>query len=286
MNVDLLRAARTFLFVPGNRPDRFAKAEAAGADVVVIDLEDAVAPDDKDAARSDVAQWLSSGHAAVVRINGADTQWFDGDIAMLVAVGINDAAGAAAAGAGVGAGAGAMLAKAEASEIVSRVATASNAPVIPLIETAVGVLNAPGIAATPGVARIAFGAIDFAAELGVDPDDREALLHARSTLVLASAAARVASPVDGVTTALRDAEKLTDDVGYAARIGLRGKLCIHPSQVAAVHDRLAPTDDEVAWARRIVDATRADGSAVAVDGHMVDPPVVARAQQILAAVRS
>ncbi|MFF0706810.1 HpcH/HpaI aldolase/citrate lyase family protein [Gordonia sputi] len=275
MNVDLLRAARTLLFVPGNRPDRFAKAEAAGADVVVIDLEDAVAPDDKDAARSDVAQWLSDGHAAVVRINGADTQWFDDDVAMLGAVGINHAAEA-----------GAMIAKAEASEIVSRVATASNAPVIPLIETAVGMLNAPGIAATPGVARIAFGAIDFAAELGVDPDDREALLHARSTLVLASAAARVASPVDGVTTALRDAEKLTDDVGYAARIGLRGKLCIHPSQVAAVHDRLAPTDDEVAWARRIVDATRADGSAVAVDGHMVDPPVVARAQQILAAVRS
>ena len=281
MNVDLLRAARTLLFVPGNRPDRFAKAEAAGADVVVIDLEDAVAPDDKDAARSDVAQWLSSGHAAVVRINGADTQWFDGDIAILAAVGINNPAGAAE-----GVGAGAMLAKAEASEIVSRVATASNAPVIPLIETAVGVLNAPGIAATPGVARIAFGAIDFAAELGVDPDDREALLHARSTLVLASAAARVASPVDGVTTALRDAEKLTDDVGYAARIGFRGKLCIHPSQVAAVHDRLAPTDDQVAWARRIVDATRADGSAVAVDGHMVDPPVVARAQQILTAVRS
>ena len=275
MNVDLLRAARTLLFVPGNRPDRFAKAEAAGADVVVIDLEDAVAPDDKDAARSDVAQWLSDGHAAVVRINGADTQWFDDDVAMLGAVGINHAAEA-----------GAMIAKAEASEIVSRVATASNAPVIPLIETAVGVLNAPSIAATPGVARIAFGAIDFAAELGVDPDDREALLHARSTLVLASAAARVASPVDGVTTALRDAEKLTDDVGYAARIGLRGKLCIHPSQVAAVHDRLAPTDDQVAWARRIVDATRADGSAVAVDGHMVDPPVVARAQQILAAVRS
>lgn len=281
MNVDLLRAARTLLFVPGNRPDRFAKAEAAGADVVVIDLEDAVAPDDKDAARSDVAQWLSSEHAAVVRINGADTQWFDDDVAMLATVGIGNAAGA-----GAGAGAGAMIAKVEASEIVSRVATASNAPVIPLIETAVGVLNAPSIAATPGVARIAFGAIDFAAELGVDPDDREALLHARSTLVLASAAARVASPVDGVTTALRDAEKLTDDVGYAARIGLRGKLCIHPSQVAAVHDRLAPTDDQVAWARRIVDATRADGSAVAVDGHMVDPPVVARAQQILAAVRS
>ena len=277
MNVDLLRAARTLLFVPGNRPDRFAKAEAAGADVVVIDLEDAVAPDDKDAARSDVAQWLSSGHAAVVRINGADTQWFDDDVAMLATVGIGNAAGA---------GAGVMIAKAEASEIVSRVATALNAPVIPLIETAVGVPNAPGIAATQGVARIAFGAIDFAAELGVDPDDREALLHARSTLVLASAAARVASPVDGVTTALRDAEKLTDDVGYAARIGFRGKLCIHPSQVAAVHDRLAPTDDQVAWARRIVDATRADGSAVAVDGHMVDPPVVARAQQILTAVRS
>ena len=281
MNVDLIRAARTFLFVPGNRPDRFAKAEAAGADVVVIDLEDAVAPDDKDAARSDVAQWLAAGHPAVVRINGADTTWFDDDVAMLGAVSTHSTVGTHSA-----VGTAAMIAKAESPEIVWKVAAATEAPVIPLIETAVGVLNAPRIAATPGVARVAFGAIDFAAELGVDPDDREALLNARSTLVLASAAARVASPVDGVTTALRDVEKLTDDVGYAARIGLRGKLCIHPSQVAAVHDSLAPTDDQVAWARRIVDATRADGSAVAVDGHMVDPPVVARAQQILAAVRS
>lgn len=267
MNADVLRTARTLLFVPGNRPDRFAKADAAGADIVVIDLEDAVAPADKDSARDAVAQWLSDGHDALVRINSADTQWFDADVAMLGA-----------------SGAPAMLAKAEEPAMVSTLAATASS-VIPLVETAVGIVRSAELAAVPGVARLAFGAIDFAAELGVDPDDREALLLARSTLVLASAAAHLGSPVDGVTTALRNVDKLSDDVGYAARIGLRGKLCIHPSQVSTVHGCLAPSDEEVAWAQRIVDAARADGSAVAVDGHMVDPPVVARAHQILAAAR-
>lgn len=267
MNLDAVRTARTLLFVPGNRPDRFAKAQAAGADLVVIDLEDAVSTDDKTSARDAVAQWLSDGHEAVIRINGADTEWFDADVAMLAPT-----------------GAPAMLAKAEDPATISSVADSSTS-VIPLVETAVGILRAAELAAVSGVARLAFGAIDFAAELGVDPDDREALLLARSTLVLASAAAHVGSPVDGVTTALRDVDKLSDDVGYAARIGMRGKLCIHPGQVSTTHECLAPSTEQIAWAQRIVETARSDGSAVAVDGHMVDPPVVARAQQILAAAR-
>ncbi|MDF3283625.1 CoA ester lyase [Gordonia sp. N1V] len=260
-----LRVARSFLFVPGNRPERFDKAAAAGADVVIIDLEDAVAPEDKGAAREHIAGWLAAGKHAVLRINAAATPWHTADVEL-----------AARHGAPV------MLAKATSADEVIRVAQATAAPVLPLIETARGILAAPAIAQVPGVARLGFGAIDFAVEIGADPDDHEALLFARSMLVTASAAAGVADPIDGVTTALRDVEKLVADVGYAARIGLTGKLCIHPAQVATVHACLAPSDTEITWARSIVAAAGTDSSAVAVDGHMVDPPVVARAQRILA----
>ncbi|MGV9826748.1 MULTISPECIES: HpcH/HpaI aldolase/citrate lyase family protein [unclassified Gordonia (in: high G+C Gram-positive bacteria)] len=266
---DDLDTARTFLFVPGNRPERFAKAEAAGADVVVIDLEDAVAPTDKVSTRDHVAGWLAAGHSAVIRVNAATTEWHRDDVALAARF-----------------GAATLVAKAESAESLADIAAATAAPVIPLVETAVGLTRCADLAQVSGVARIAFGAIDFAAELRVDPDDREALLFARSSLVVASAAARIGSPVDGVTTALRDPGRLTDDVRYAARIGLQGKLCIHPAQVEVVHECLAPSSEEVAWAERIVDAVaRSDGSAIAVDGQMVDPPVVARAERILAAAQ-
>ncbi|MFT4127453.1 MAG: CoA ester lyase [Gordonia sp. (in: high G+C Gram-positive bacteria)] len=261
-----LSVARTFLFAPGNRPERFAKAAAAGADVVVIDLEDAVTAADKPAARTHIADWLAAGNSALIRINAAETSWHAADVAL-----------AAEYSAPV------LLAKAQTPEEVAAVGTATGAPVIPLVETARGILAAPVIAALAPVVRIGFGAIDFGVDTGVDPDDREALLFARSMLVSASAAAGIAAPIDGVTTALRDTAKLTDDVRYAARIGLAAKLCIHPAQVAVVHDCLAPTDDEITWARSIVAAASTDSSVVAVNGQMVDAPVVARARRILAA---
>lgn len=264
MSVDLA-TARTFLFVPGSRPERFAKAAAAGADVVVIDLEDAVSPADKETARHHAAAWLGDGHQAIVRINAAGTPWYADDVAMLT-----DRRGSA------------MAAKASTADDVSALASTIGMSVIPLIETSRGIQNAAAISGVPGVARIAFGAIDFAAELGVDPNDRDALLLARSTLVLASATAGIAPPIDGVTTALRDPEILTDDVRYAARIGLTGKLCIHPSQVSVVHECLAPSADDVAWARMVLAADDGSGNAVAVDGHMIDAPVLIRARRIVA----
>lgn len=260
-----LREARTFLFVPGSRPERFDKAAAAGADVVVIDLEDAVAHKDKVAARGAAADWLGRGESAVVRINASDTAWHSADIAMA-----HDLA------------APVMLAKARGIAEVDAVAKRTGADVIPLIETSSGVLAAAEIAGHPGVARMAFGSIDLAAELGVDPENRATLLFARSTLVLASAAAGIAPPIDGVTTALGDPSVLADDVAYAARIGLSAKLCIHPRQVRTAHRCFAPSAAEIEWAQRILDSVRTDGAAVAIDGHMVDAPVVARAERILA----
>ncbi|BBZ31235.1 CoA ester lyase (plasmid) [Mycolicibacterium madagascariense] len=260
---DAIRAARSLLFVPGDRPDRFAKAVAAGPDLVVIDLEDAVGAADKDAARENARAWLAAGETAVVRINGSRTSWYEADLDMMCEHGT-----------------AAMVPKAEDPALLERLAR-SGISVVPLVETACGVSNARELAMADGVQRLAFGSIDLAAELGVDPTDRQALLVARSALVLASAAARLPGPVDGVTTALTDRRQLVDDVTHARTLGFTAKLCVHPSQVAAVHDATAPSADEVAWAQTILTAADPAGSATTVDGEMVDAPVLSRAQRII-----
>lgn len=248
-------AATTFLFVPGDRPDRFAKAVASGADVVLLDLEDAVSAGAKDSARAAVGEWLVRGRA-MVRINAPGTPWFEADASMVAARGVP-----------------VMVPKAETPGVL-----AGFREVVALVETARGVEGAGELAAVPSVTRLAFGSVDLAAELGVAPEDREPFAYARSRLVIASAAARLAPPVDGVTTDLHDSARLEEDVRYARSMGFGGKLCIHPEQVAPVRDGFAPTEAELAWARRVVAA--GDGVSV-VDGRMVDKPVLARARHIL-----
>lgn len=252
-------AARSLLFVPGDRPDRFDKAVASGADLVVLDLEDAVAPERKAAAREFVRDWLAGGHPALVRVNAHGTPWSADDLAMVHAT-----------------GAALMVPKAEDPARLAVHRTVQ----VPLIETALGVLRAGELCAVPGVVRPAFGSIDLAAQLGVDPADREALRHARATLVLAAAAASVAPPVDGVTTAVNDTGAVRDDTAYAARLGFSGKLCVHPGQVTAVHEALAPTPGQVRWAREVVEAA-AGNAVVVLDGNMIDKPVVDRARRLL-----
>jgi citrate lyase subunit beta/citryl-CoA lyase len=263
---DALSAARTLLFVPGDRPDRFAKAGAAGADVVILDLEDAVAASRKDAARARVRGWFAAGGTGIVRVNGAGTPWHEADLDLAAALRIP-----------------VLLPKAEDPDDVARVVAAlRGGPVIALVETAAGVLAAPAVCAVTGVVRPAFGNVDLAAELGVDPADHVALAHARQSLVLAAAAAGTAPPVDGVTTAITDDDALRDDLRHAVRTGFTGKLCIHPRQVATAREAFAPTPEQLAWARRVL-AAAPDGAAAAVDGHMVDGPVLARARRFLAA---
>ncbi|MFD4709363.1 HpcH/HpaI aldolase/citrate lyase family protein [Streptomyces sp. NPDC058430] len=254
-----LAAARSLLFVPGHRPDRFEKAAAAGADAVIIDLEDAVAPDDKDAARRHAADWLARGRDAVVRINAPGTPWWDADLDLVTAFGCP-----------------VMLPKAEDPDVIARIAEVC--AVIPLVETAAGIERALDVCCVPGVVRAAFGSVDLATELGVRHDDTLALAYARSRLVMACAAAGVAPPLDGVTTALDDADVLAQDIRHARRLGFGGKLCIHPRQLPAVAEGFAPSDEELAWARKVLAA----GDAVsAVDGVMVDKPVQERARRLL-----
>ncbi len=258
---------RSYLFVPGDRPERYAKALASGADAVIVDLEDAVAPAAKVAARRALSDWLAAGHRGVaVRINAVDTPWFGDDLA-------------AAAHAGVSA---IVLPKAERALALAQLhRRVPQAALLPLIETAVGIDRVRELAGAAGVQRLLFGSIDLQLDLGVDGDGEELLLY-RSQLVLASRLAQIAAPVDGVCTALDDEAAVRADAHRARRLGYGGKLCIHPRQVAPVNDCFSPTAAEVAWARRVVDATDgAAGAAVAVDGKMVDRPVLLRAQALL-----
>ncbi|HEY0824641.1 MAG TPA: CoA ester lyase [Ramlibacter sp.] len=256
---------RSFLFVPGTRPDRFAKACDSGADAVIVDLEDAVPPADKASARAAVANWVAPGRRVIVRINGADTAWFREDCALAALPGI----------------AAVMLPKAERQEDIAAVCAAGAAGVLPLIETAAGYENAKALAGAPGVRRLVFGSIDFQLDLGITGEDDE-LLAFRSGLVLASRLAQLPAPVDGVSTAIDDAGSVGADAARARRLGFGGKLCIHPKQVAVVNAAFRPTPQEVRWAERILAAAQsAGGAAVSVDGKMVDRPVILKAQAIV-----
>ncbi|WP_090364218.1 HpcH/HpaI aldolase/citrate lyase family protein [Mycolicibacterium fluoranthenivorans] len=260
-----IASARSVLFVPGDRPDRFAKALASGADIAVLDLEDAVAVGDKDAARVAVGDFLSTGVQVLVRVNGTDTSWCADDLQMLAqwkcAV---------------------MVPKAHSASQLQSIAEqlAPGTPLVVLIETAAGVNATEAICAVDTVVRAAFGSIDLGAELGVDPDVHQALQYARSAVVLGSAAAGRAAPLDGVTTELGDMGMLADDISHAVRLGFGGKLCIHPRQVAVVNQRFSPSTEELAWARKVIDEA-AGGEVRVVDGKMVDKPVLARAERIL-----
>jgi citrate lyase subunit beta/citryl-CoA lyase len=267
----------SYLFVPGHRPERFVKALASGADRVIIDLEDAVSASDKAAAREAIAAWMPfAGEEVlgklVIRINDASTSWYKDDLQLLRHVQAVCV----------------MLPKYENKWQVADVLGSLNAgaAVLPLIETARGLLAAPDLASAPGIARLAFGSLDYMADLDI-PADSPALQHAAIQLAMASRAAGLPSPVAGVTPDI-DADRVAADMVQARCLGFGAKMCIHPVQVAAVHRALRPGAEEQAWAQRILSASRAaDGGAIQLDGKMVDRPVVLKAERIVAlAVRN
>ena len=261
---------RSFLFVPGDRPERFGKALAVGADRIVIDLEDAVLPEAKDGARDHISNWLSEAGSAeiAIRINGIDTRWSSDDLALAVSSPRVTAI---------------MLPKAEKKATIEAIAARlrRGQRLIALVETASGYVDRVDIARARGVSRIAFGSVDFCAETGIGSMGDE-LNGIRMELVIASAAAGLPAPIEGVTLQVRDSVVLAEDIARARRLGFGGKLCIHPSQVAAVHDGFSPSESELDWARRVLAAASLQG-AVVVEGKLVDRPVVERARQLLAA---
>jgi citrate lyase subunit beta/citryl-CoA lyase len=287
---------RSFLFAPGNHPRRVEKAFMLGADAVILDLEDAVALSEKTASRKPVAEAVArAGKLRVyVRVNAMGTPFCFRDLVDTVVPGLH----------------GVVLPKVESAADLhaidwmlwnlelERGMAPGSLDLIPLVETAAGlsrvdrVFQARSLKPYSGrwrVRRAAFGAADYANELGIttSADERE-LDHARARLVLAAASAGVEPPLDSPYFDIKDAEGYRLSTLRSRRMGFQGRLCIHPDQVAGANAGFAPSADEIARARRIVDAFReaeAKGAAaVQVDGKMVDYPVVRQAQRLLDSV--
>ena len=265
--------ARSFLFVPGNRPERFDKALASGADAVVFDLEDSVPHAAKaDARRAIEAAWpalRSRGLPLVVRINAVDTALARDDLLWLMQLPPPSAV---------------MVPKADSTAALASVhAQLNGVALLPLIESAAGYAALPSLGGAPGVQRLVVGHIDFMADTGIEPDETETeLAPLRFAVAMTTRVHRLAPAVDGVTVQIDDEARLRRDTQHALRFGFGGKLCIHPRQINTVHAAFAPGDAELDWARRVVAAAEAaGGAAVQLDGRMVDLPVVLRAQRTI-----
>jgi citrate lyase subunit beta/citryl-CoA lyase len=274
---------RSYLYVPGNRPDWFDSAAPRGADALILDLEDSVPVDAKPGARQAVARWLADQQdrlpEAWVRINADAVR--------------ADAAAVTAAVTGV------VVPKAE-PEVLAEVDAALAARerdlglasphlrLLPLIETARGLLVVADVAAAQRVARVGMGEADLAAELGLRPGaDRAELLPLRSRVVLASAAAGIPSPVGATSTAVRDLSGLRPSTEALLRQGFRARTAISPSQLAVINDVFTPSAEEVTEARQLVDrfetARQAGrGTLTGSDGRMVDAATVRSAREVLA----
>lgn len=283
---------RSALFVPGNRPERIAKAMATKADAVIIDLEDAVPMHEKAAARAAAAAALRStgGRAVLVRINGTDTPYWQEDVAAVLEPGLS----------------GVVLPKVEDEETVLRLhdrmraleaqRSCAMAPLVALIESARGVANIHRIVALRTdplrLHTVAFGAADYTSDLGVEiTRDGQELSYPRARLAVACRAAGLFPPLDTpFMRDLKDLQALEADTLRAKQLGFGGKLCIHPSQVDVVNRIFSPRPEEVRQAETVVsafEAAQAKGvGAIQVDGKFVDKPVVDRARHILMMART
>ena len=275
-NIDVVANATTMLFVPGDRPERFVKAHQSGADLIIIDLEDAVAPENKERALGEVvaaltteAESVSGGRlTAVVRI---DSEHSAKDLAALREVALTPDNGLL----------GVMVPKAESAQNMQEAIDALPAGlgIIALIESARGLVNANEIASVPGVTRLGFGAVDFGVD--VDATHERVFDYARAQLVIASSAAGLAAPVDSPSLSIKDGEVVSAEALRAREFGFAGKLCIHPAQVELIQVAFAPSEDEITWAQKVIGL---EGGASQLDGVMIDKPVVDRAKRILSRV--
>jgi citrate lyase subunit beta/citryl-CoA lyase len=278
---------RTFLFVPGNHPRKVEKVFEAGADSVILDLEDAVAIAEKAATRQPVAEALKRPRncRAYVRVNALDTGLTFADLEVVVTEGLD----------------GIVLPMVERAADVLMVdwvitsleakhgLEAGKIDLMPIIETGKGLANVREIAAAgvKRMKRLSFGAGDYTRDLGMEWSKAETeLLPARSEIVVASRAAELEPPIDTVYIHIRDDIGFRTSAAQIRDLGFQGKLCIHPGQIRLAHSVFTPTDEDTAWARRLIaafDEAEAAGSAsIQVDGYFVDYPIVVKARRIVA----
>lgn len=269
-----LALSSNFLFVPGTRPERFQKALDSGADAVILDLEDAVPVAEKEIARNAIRfAWPSFSKEQkgrlVIRSNSPGSQFYSADLILAQELDITSI----------------LIPKSESLDQMNGAALLlPNTAIIPMIETALGLDHLSEIANSNQVIRLALGNIDLQVDLGMacDADETE-LQTARFQIVLASRLAAIAPPIDGVTQSTDNIEQITHDAKRAKRMGFGAKLCIHPKQVAIVQAAFMPSQEDLLWAKRVIEADKASkGGAVKLDGRMIDRPVVVLAQRTLA----
>jgi len=269
-------ARRSVLFAPGDQPDKLRKAPDCGADVVVFDLEDGVAPAGKDRARRAVNEALSDLDPACevcVRINSTGIT-ADDDLDAVLSGGVTPDS--------------VMLPKVDDAEDVTTLAQLlgehdTDVPVLALVESAAGVLHAEAIARSDATDALLFGAEDYVADVGATrtPEGME-VLYARQRVVAAASAAGV-DAIDTLWTDFEDTDGLRADTRKGIEMGYDGKMAIHPRQVTVINETFTPTEEEIAWAQRVLDAREEadDAGAFAVDGEMIDAPLLAQAERIL-----
>ena len=258
--------ARSWLLVNGAQPERFESAARSRADIVVLDIEDAVAPKGKSAARDNVVTWLSSGHSDWVRVNGFGTPWWADDLAMLADTSVG----------------GVMLAMVESVDHLTE--TAKRLPgvlIVALVETARGLERITEIAATKGTFRLAFGIGDFRRDTGFG-EDPATLAYTRSRFTIAAKAAHLPSAIDGPTVG-SSALKLIEATAVSAEFGMTGKICLTPDQCSIVNQGLSPSQDEITWAKEFFAEFERDGGEIR---NGSDLPRIARANKILDLARA
>lgn len=288
---------RSFLYVPADQPAKLAKALSAGADAIICDLEDAVAPQHKDLARTELCSFLAADLATGQEATAIPSLWVrinDGGLGLDDIAAIVRSAGSRLAGV--------VVPKAQRIDAMADIDRSlsvaemgagladRSVSICALLETASGILDARQIASAPRVVCLALGEADLGAELGTEltaGDEREHLL-ARQLVVLASAAAGLRAPVGPVSTDFRDLEGFRSATIALKRLGFRSRPAIHPAQIASINDVFTPTSTEVDAARRIVelfDASVERGDGVCIDdaGRMVDEAVVRQARYLLGA---
>ena len=270
--INIISQNKTWLFVPATRIDRIAKAFASGADAVIVDLEDAVASEDKADARKALQQYHNStGYQPIwVRINKAGSEEFFKDIVLCQKMPNL---------------AGVLLAKAEQVADIESVHQLINLPVIALIESAVGLYQVDNMAKAVGLAAFSYGFLDLCNDLHVQVGTPAADIVAnqiRYQLVLTSKVHELAAPIDTVYPDFNDEIGLSARVSLWSQMGMSGMLCIHPKQVAVVQHALKPTESELSFAKRVIEEYERSGQAVfEIDGQMVDAPVIERCRQLL-----
>ncbi len=253
--------ARSWLLVNGAQYDRFVPAAHSRADIVVLDIEDAVAPKDKTAARENVNRWLDQGNDDWVRVNGFGTRWWADDLDMLSRTSVG----------------GVMLAMVESVDhVIETAKRLPDVPIVALVETARGLERITEIAATKGTFRLAFGIGDFRRDTGFG-DNPATLAYARSRFTIAAKAAHLPSAIDGPTIG-SSALKLIEASAVSVEFGMTGKICLTPEQCSAVNEGLSPSQDEIAWAREFFAEYERDGGEIR---NGSDLPRIARATKIL-----